>query len=53
MPIALVSLLVRDHDEAIDFFVKMLGFIRCQPVMTVNRNGGWLCDRPTPKPDYY
>jgi catechol 2,3-dioxygenase-like lactoylglutathione lyase family enzyme len=55
MPIALVSLLVRDHDEAIDFFVKMLGFILVEDALSTGDDGQpkrWVVVRP-PEPDYY
>jgi catechol 2,3-dioxygenase-like lactoylglutathione lyase family enzyme len=49
MPIALVSLLVRDHDEAIDFFVKMLGFILVEDALSTGDDGQpkrWVVVRP-------
>jgi catechol 2,3-dioxygenase-like lactoylglutathione lyase family enzyme len=49
MPIALVSLLVRDHDEAIDFFVKMLGFVLVEDAPSTGDEGQpkrWVVVRP-------
>jgi catechol 2,3-dioxygenase-like lactoylglutathione lyase family enzyme len=50
MPIALVSLLVRDYDEAIDFFVKHLGFTLVEDAPSTGDDGRpkrWVVVRPS------
>lgn len=49
MPIALVSVLVRDYDQALDFFVKDLGFTLVEDAPSTGDDGRpkrWVVVRP-------
>ena len=49
MHLALVTLLVRDHDEAIDFFVKNLDFTLVEDALSTGDDGQpkrWVVVRP-------
>jgi catechol 2,3-dioxygenase-like lactoylglutathione lyase family enzyme len=49
MQIELVTLVVRDYDEAIDFFVKILGFTLAEDSPAVSNSGEpkrWVVVRP-------
>ena len=49
MHVDLVSLLVDDYDEGIDFFVRVLGFDLVEDTVTDDRSGGpkrWVVVRP-------
>ncbi|HEV7958445.1 MAG TPA: VOC family protein [Acidimicrobiales bacterium] len=49
MPIELVALVVRDYDEAIDFFVGVLGFALAEDTPAVTNEGApkrWVVVRP-------